>query len=158
MPRIEFEPSTSYEDALARAADECGIEREYWDIFQKRHEVSADVRRQILQALGWDVSSFGTVDRERMKRFEQSATAVLPKTLVVSESDKSIPLTVPVSPGASLCFEILLEDGQRLAGTLDLSQLRRLRELGIGDRSWSTYELSLPAEVPLGYHTLKITL
>ncbi len=156
MPQIEFEKSASYEDALARAADECGICRDYWDIFGRRHEVSVEVRRRLLQALGWDVSSLEAIERERAKRFE--ATSAVPKTLVVSESDKSIPLTIPVSSSEEICFELLLEDGQRLAGSLETRQLRRVHGLAIGDRRWVTYELSLPAEVPLGYHTLKITI
>ncbi|MGA8029660.1 MAG: 4-alpha-glucanotransferase [Bryobacteraceae bacterium] len=158
MPRIEFGRSTSHEDALTRAADECGVEREYWDIFGRRHEVSEDVRRRILQALGWNVSSFEAVEQERAKRFEQNAANVIARTLVISETDKSIAVTVPVPSRGSISFEILLEDGQSLAGTLEISQLRRVREIVIGERRWIVYELSLPAEVPLGYHTLKISI
>src|SRR5437660_981265 len=66
MPeQIDFQPSQSYEDAIARAAAENRIEREYWDIFHKRHVTSIDVQKGILIALGWDVSSAETVDRER---------------------------------------------------------------------------------------------
>ena len=158
MSRLEFERSTSYEDALVRAAEECGICRDYWDIFQKRHEVSPEACRRILQALGWNVSSLEEIDRLRAERFEQYATPALPKTLIVSESDLSVPLTIPSSSGGSIDFQILLEDGQRLAGSLDSGQLRRVREITIRDRRWVTSELLLPAEVPLGYHTLRVTL
>ena len=155
MPQIEFESATSYEDALARAADECGICREYWDIFGKRHEVSVDVCRRFLQALRWDVSNLEGIERERAKRFEP--VSAVPRTLVVSESDKSIPVTIPASSSKEIGFEVLLEDGQRLAGSLESTQLRRVYGLTLGERRWVRYELSLPAEVPLGYHTLRIT-
>lgn len=63
VPEIRFQPSGNYEDALARAAGECGIEREYWDIFHKRHETSQETLRHVLQALGWDPSSHEAIER-----------------------------------------------------------------------------------------------
>jgi 4-alpha-glucanotransferase len=156
--QIAFEPAASYEDALARAADENGINREYWDVLHKKHEVSSDVRRRILAALGWDVSTFGSLEQERARRFEQNAMSAVPKTLVLSVSEKAVPLTLPASLAGSICYEILLEDGNRLAGSVETSQLNSSRQMIKGDRQWSTYNLTLPAELPLGYHRLKISL
>jgi 4-alpha-glucanotransferase len=157
-PQIQFEPALSYEDALLRAADENGIEREYWDILHKKHEVSSDVRRRILTALGWDVSTLATLEHERARRFEENATSGVPKTLVISASEKNVPVTLPASSGESICFEIALEDGSHLAGALDRAQLSARREMVKGDRRWSVYDLPLPAELPLGYHKLKISI
>ncbi len=158
MPQIEFEPATSYEDALARAADECGIEREYWDIFHKKHEVTSDVRRRILQALGWDVAGLQAVEQERARRFDERSTSALAKTLVISGVDRAIPLTLRASSEGSVQFEILLEDGQRLGGTIDTRQLRRTSDTAASGQHWTTYELRLPAEVPLGYHTIEVSI
>lgn len=158
MPEMQFDRAANYEDALARAADECGIHRDYWDIFHRRHEVSSEVRRRILQALGWDASSYETVEWKRAALFEERMRSALAKTLVISESDHFIPLTLPASDSGSLCFEILLEEGERLAGSIETSQLRRTCEISGGDHRWTTYELRLPAELPLGYHTILINL
>ena len=155
MAQLHFEHSYSYDEALARAADGCGIDREYWDIFHKRHEASAGVRARILQALGWDVSGLESLEQQRRRRFEP---AVLPRTLVIDESDKTIPLHIPTGAGGTICFELLLEDGQRWAGTIDVGQLRTIGHRAIDGRHWPTYLLSLPAETPLGYHTLKLAL
>ncbi len=157
MPQMQFEQATGYEDALARAADECGIYRDYWDIFQKRHEVSPDVRRRMLQAMGWDVSTLETLEQERARRFEEKI-APLPKTVVISDSDRAVPLTLPAPGDQSICFQILLEEGQSLAGSIEAAELRRTCEISAGDRQWTTFELRLPAELPLGYHTVIITL
>jgi len=157
-PQIQFEPASSYEDALVRAADENGIEREYWDILHKKHEVSSDVRRRILTALGWDVSTLETLEQERARRFEEDATSAVPKTLVISASEKTVPFTRPACPGESVCFEISLEDGNHLAGTVDTSQLSESRQVVNGDRRWSVYDLPLPTELPLGYHSLKTSI
>ncbi len=158
MPQIEFERATSYEDALARAADECGIEREYWDIFHKRHETTSDVRRRILQALGWNAASTDAVEQERAKRFMEKSTSALEKTLVISGLDRAIPLTLPASSEGSIHFQIALEDGERLAGTIEMPQLRRTRDTLAQGQHWTTYELTLPAELPLGYHTIEVTV
>lgn len=156
--QIHFEPSTSYEDALLRAADENGIDREYWDILHKRHEVSSDVRRRLLAALAWNVSNRETIDAEREQRFRKRVDTPLPNTIVIGQSDKSVPVTLPAATNASICFELLLEDGQRLAGGVETSQLPVVRELSIQTRTWSTYALALPPETPLGYHRLTINV
>jgi 4-alpha-glucanotransferase len=158
MRKIEFESARNYEDALARAAEACGLQHEYWDIFHKRHEVSSDVRRRILQVLGWNVSSFETVEQERIRRFHERSTAALPRTLVISQSDCAAPVTLEAGLEGSIHFKIALEDGLRLEGGADISALRRMCEVRAGGERWTTYELRLPAEVPLGYHTIDLTL
>ncbi len=158
MPQIEFERAISYEDALVRAADECGIEREYWDIFHKKHEVTSEVRRGILQALGWDAKSVEAVEQERIRRFVEKSTSALEKTLVISGLDRAVPLTLPASSEGSIHFEIALEDGQRLTGSIERPQLRRTHDTVASGHLWTTYELRLPAELPLGYHTIEVTI
>lgn len=159
MQRIEFERTGDYDSALSKAADECGIERVYWDIFSKRREVSYEVRRKILGALGWDTSSFEAIEQQRRARFEEAFTMPLAKTAVISESEKWVPLTLPLSESAaSICFEVALEDGQQLAGSVDTSQLRASRHVILDGREWLAYQLDLPAELPLGYHLLKVSV
>src|SRR5215475_5849129 len=86
VPQIIFEKSADYNDALARAAAECGVDREYWDIFNHRHEVAADSIARILGALGWDISSAEKIDEQRLRLFSENNTTLLAKTLVASES------------------------------------------------------------------------
>ncbi|HEY3940127.1 MAG TPA: 4-alpha-glucanotransferase [Bryobacteraceae bacterium] len=158
LAQNRFAPSTSYEDALARAAAECGIDLEYWDIFHKKHQISTDGLRRILQVLGWNVASHAAIDHERLCRLTQSLASPLPKTLVVGESAKQAPLTVPGSHPASVRYEILLEDGHTLAGSAETPQLPAIRETLVDDRLWLTYQLDLPRQLPLGYHILRLTL
>ena len=158
MQLSSFESATSYEDALARAADECGIYRDYWDIFANRHHVKPEVRAAILKALGWDVSSRETLDHERRRRLERALRSALPKTSVVSKSGAYVPVTLSASADGSLCFELKLEDGQAVAGSLDLHQLPWAGDVRIDDRRWVARSFQLPAEVPLGYHHLRLTL
>jgi 4-alpha-glucanotransferase len=157
LPHIQFESSSNYEDALARAAQECGIELEYWDIFQKRHEASAGVLRSILEALGMDAASFEAIEHSRKERFRREHIA-LPKTIVIGESEKWIPLTIQEGKSGSVCFELLLEDGQAAGGEIGLVQLPYEREVRMDGRRWETRRVQLPAETPLGYHQVKISI
>jgi 4-alpha-glucanotransferase len=155
---ITFQPSSSYEDALSRAASENRVAREYWDIFHKRHEVSHEVEKGILAALGWDVSSRESIDRSRAARFREELTQVLPVTAVLSEHDKSVLIAFPAGKGGAVCFDVNLEDGQQISGSLDLSQLEWVNDVSIDNARWARFKLRLPAEVPLGYHKLRVTL
>lgn len=159
MPQRSFESGTSYEDSLARAAEESGLNSTYWDIFGKRHEVDFDVKRRILEALGWDVASRESVEAERYRRFENDLKSGLAPALVISQSDLSVPLTLPSAANARpVRFELLLEDGQRLGGSIETHQLQRMFETRTADGEWCTYLLPIPAETPLGYHQLKIAI
>ncbi len=152
-----FEPAETYADALARAADECEIYRDYWDIFHRRHSASPEVRAGILKALGWDVSSIHTLDAERRRRLERALQKSVPETVVISRSNPTVPVTLPASAAGSLHFELILEDEHRLAGSLDIGQLASIETIHLDGHRWITRELRLPAEVPLGYHRLTIT-
>lgn len=155
LPAIQFESSSSYEDAITRAAAECGIERGYWDIFNQRHEASAEVLRRILEALGMDVSSQEAVEQSRRDHFHREHIA-FPKTAVIGESEKWTPLTLPEGASGSVCYELLLESGEAAGGEVEVSQLPQEREVHMEGRRFVTRRLLLPAETPLGYHQLKV--
>jgi 4-alpha-glucanotransferase len=157
VSRIAYEPSASYHDALMRTALEQGINREYWDIFGHRHGVSPEVQKSILEALGIDASTQETLDAGRRERFRQQAAMVLPPTIVIGV-ERVVPVTLQASGNGTLCYEIALEAGGQIAGSLDVSQLPLHRELSLEAEHWRVYELRLPAELPLGYHMLEISL
>src|SRR5579875_3357572 len=97
MPQIEFEAAHNYEDALARAAAEAGVDREYWDIFHKRHVISADVLKQLLAAMGWKTENFEAIEADRRNRFEEKLSAALPKTVVISAAEPIVAFTAPAA-------------------------------------------------------------
>ena len=158
LQELRFQPAANYDHALWLAAGESGIDGDYWDIFGHRHEVSSEARRILLRSLGWDISSFEAVENERRSRWERDLTSALPQTAVVSEHAKTVPLTLPAHEGSNICYEIRLEDGQVLAGSVDRAQLAGLRLVSFRNGTWLVFALPLPAEVPLGYHTLRVTV
>jgi 4-alpha-glucanotransferase len=158
LPLFAFDYAHQYDDALARAAAECGIDLSYWDIFHHQHNVSADALRTILSALGWDVTSLDAINAERLRRFEEHLNKPLRQTYVLSQFDKSVDLTLPSFVQGNLCFSISVEDGSHLSGSCELHQLEALRELSTQNHHARVYRLQLPAELPLGYHGLSLTL
>jgi 4-alpha-glucanotransferase len=158
MVSLQFERSANYEEALLRAAAECGIDREYWDIFHKRHEVSLDALKSILHALGWSTENLETIDRERLHRFRQAVQSPLPKTLVLSEADKSVPVTLLAPAHGQISYEIALEDGSTSNGSVEIAQLHHTKQTFVDGENWSTYKLALAAELPLGYHVLRLSV
>ncbi len=155
---MRFENSWNYDHALLNAADACGIDRDYWDIFHHRHEVSSDVRKRLLDAIGFDTSSQESLDAARYTLFERNFTSAVPRTAVLSAEEKTLPVTLYEDGAGSLSFHLLLETGQSLAGSFEINQLHTIGEASAGDRQWKTYALPLPSDTPLGYHRLTATL
>ena len=158
VPEIRFEAAVNYDDSLWRAAAESAVDSGYWDIFGHQHHVSREALQSILQSLGWDTSSFEAIEAKRRNRFIEAAQAGVTKTSVVSENDKWMALSVAGREDSSIGYEIRLEDGQVLAGTVDVYQLQPINRLICDSQRWSIYRLDLPVELPLGYHELSVTV
>ena len=158
MNDLTFERGTNLEDAQAKAADQSGINRDYWDISGRRHEISPAARRKILESLGWPTGDLGALERQRIDVFERDSIYPLLITAVISESEKSIPLTLEQTAEGSISYEVLLEDGQSLSGSIHTSQLPVERHVHLDHRHWKTYRFALPAGMPLGYHAIRCSL
>ncbi len=155
---IHFPRAVNFDDALWRAAAECGVDHSYFDIFGKEHHVGRDGLKQIMGALGWDVSSFEAIEKERERRFRAGAEAGLAETSVLSERNKWVSLTLKAGQTGSICYEIRLEEAGALAGSLEVSQLSEMSGMAIDGERWSRYRFELPAELPLGYHVLSASI
>ncbi len=155
---IHFERAVNYDDALWRAAAEAGVETSYWDIFGQQHHASRESLQAILRSLAWNVDSFESIEDARRHRFSENAQAGLPQTCVVSEFEKWVPLSVPAGQNSSISYQIQLEEGHSLGGAVAASVLAETRITVLDGHRWSTLRLDLPAELPLGYHTLQLSL
>ncbi len=158
VPEIRFESAVNYDDALWRAAAESAIDSAYWDIFGHQHHVSREALQSILQSIGWNTSSLQAIEAERRRRFVEAAQGGLPKASVVSENDKWVTFSIDGREDSSIGYEICLENGHTLAGTVDVRQLQPISSRVCETQRWSTYRLDLPAELPLGYHELSVTV
>lgn len=130
-----------------------GVDTEYYDIWGNRHETTDDTKRAVLASLGVDPTNDDTLRRsldERKHRLE----GLIDKTQVLPLG--AGPLIIPVRPphGAqegTLQLRIVLEGGEERTSEV------RLGELGYGQIPGDRL-LTLPDNLPLGYHELHVTL
>jgi len=113
------------DDAIRKAAERCGVQQQFWDIFGKPHVTTPDTNQAILTALGFDVSSEAGLAASLARREAEETRRVLPHVLVVSGTK---PLRLPVDSS------IELESGELLKATSAESELPPL---------------------PLGYHRVR---
>jgi 4-alpha-glucanotransferase len=158
VSQVIFQKSNTYEEALGHAAAECGVDRQYWDIFGHCHEASIDALKKILAALGCDIAGTEAIDAKRAQMFAGLHTAILQQTIVVGDSECCVPVTLSAGAHSSLEYEIVLETAGRLAGRAEVAQLALLHEVHLADKRWFTFRLPLADRLPLGYHALAVTV
>ncbi len=131
----------SYEDALNHAAQQCGIEPEFWDIFGNRHVASTETKRTIVEALGIDAGSQDQIETALRAGSESSASELVEQCRVVSVNQQPVRLPVHTG-GAAVDLELKREDGETTRWTAALD---------------SHGEIQLPEGLPLGYHQLTVS-
>ena len=139
---------------LADLAEAFGIATEYWD-WQGRHiSVSPDSIVAVLAALDIDAATPEAAAAALANHHRWPWTQMLPPCLVIREG-RTASVWAHVPHGDPVTAWIELETG----GTRDqLPQLenwtppQRIDEVWVGEASFE-----IPADLPLGYHTLKAT-
>jgi len=112
------------DDVIRAAAERCGVQQEFWDIFGKPHITEPETNRDILSSLGFDCSSETALTASLAQREAEQESRALPPVLVVSVS---APIEIPLTQRTELLIE--LESGEKR-------------------RVWSDE----PLQLPLGYH------
>jgi 4-alpha-glucanotransferase len=158
LPHYQFENPVNFDDAVVRAAAACSIDLAYWDIFHKEHRISSEGLRLLLGALGWDVSSYESLQSELLRRFEAEIRLPAKKTSVVSESNKVIELTLQRDGSGLINLAIHLESGREMKEEVEVGALEAVRELSSPTLGVRVYRLRLPGDIPLGYHSVHLTL
>ncbi|HEX4167812.1 MAG TPA: 4-alpha-glucanotransferase [Bryobacteraceae bacterium] len=156
MHEIRFQSAVNYDDSLWRAAAESAVDTNYWDIFGHQHHVTREALQAILAAIGWNTGSLDALEDGRRRRFSRDAEAGLAGTAVVGEREKWMTLFIPNGATGTLVYTIHLENGGELSGRVDLQEMERVADLVLDERRWHSLRFNLPAELPLGYHTLTL--
>lgn len=157
IPFVSFSPSETYEQALSRAADLFGIEREYWDIFGRHHVASREGLEAVLRSMGVKTSSCGELDEAVEARLWEDWSRVVPATLVSSVSDPALVLRVP---GAASCAEIEVcwEDGGVEHARVSLNGEAAVERAELHGHDFTGYRVAVPFEHRLGYHELRVSI
>jgi len=140
------------DDNLYDAAERCGVQQEFWDIFGRRRVTAPETNRAILSALGFDCTSQETLSKSLADRERTEWLRLLPPVIVVSESK---PLAVPVRAPAALGgldLEIVTESGQKHRVWLDLQGSPVAKSMHLDGGIYTERTGSIALKLPLGYH------
>ncbi len=130
----------SYDEALNQAAQRCGIEPEFWDIFGRQHVASVETKRQIVEALGIGAGSKEEIEKSLGRLDTEQAARLIEGCRVASVNQQ--PVRIPIhAKGRSLEVELRREGAEATKWTAQLNPHG---------------ELELPSDLGLGYHVVKV--
>lgn len=130
-----------YAEWLDKLCREHGIDREYWDIWGRRHEVPEETLLAILRSLGLRTDTHEALAASAQEREQARAARPLDPVAVLSVHDAAPSVELRAPAGSRAALALYLEDGGA-----------RRWEAEIGD---ATRRVPLPAPLPLGYHDLE---
>src|SRR5689334_7147512 len=152
--------SSTYEEALDRAAALWGLESHYWDIWGVQHTTSSDTKKAILQALGVNTQSKDDLERAIEQRSFIEWSRPLPPCLVAGESQpKQVVLSLPAELADSQArVEVRLENQHTHVSDVDLGSLPALESAKFHERQYVRKIIPLREDAPLGYHEVAISV
>ncbi len=136
---------------ITKLASLCGIEREYTDIWGDRHRISPATKLAILEALGLETGSEGSL-RHQLRALERKRFLEPVIVIPQRELSKGFPVRLPNRPIPS-GFELEISGEneifwkERFTG----EDLRSSRE-----GQMISCQLPLPTHLPLGYYELRV--
>jgi 4-alpha-glucanotransferase len=136
--------------SLQRAAEYCGIQSEFWDIFGQHHIASAEAQRSIVQSLGFRPDH---LDEDLAAR-EAARWSRLVDSCLVTDAGK-FTIHLPESrQNEILSIEISLEDGKTSTESVDLATLPLAASAEWGGKRYVSKHYLSSTHFPLGYHDL----
>jgi hypothetical protein len=157
-PHTTFLPSESFEEALARAAVQFGIEREYWDIWGKHHVPPAEAIASVLRSLGVDASSAEALDRAVESRLWDEWSRLVPPTVVASVNDARLTLRTPAGCPGPVRVHVAWEGGSTVQAEVELNDSAETGTMQLRDQMFTERRIPLPFDPRLGYHDLTVTV
>ena len=151
--------SSTYDEALDRAAKLWGIQPDYWDIWGKHHITPAETKRAILHSLGVATGSKEELDEALAARARQEWTRLVAPCLVISQTQRprQFPLNLPADL-AALDARLTLkpENAEPQIRDVPLRDLPVAASMDFNGVSHVRKLVPLPEELPLGYHDLEV--
>ncbi len=156
---VSFDPADSYAEALDRAAEAWGIEREFWDIWGRPHQTAPGIECAILRSLGVDSTSLESLNAALEERLWRQWSSLAPPVLIASaEPSPSLPVSLPEASSAGTLRLVVDCEGQpRQERTVDLSAIPADGGAQLRETRFVRKQIPLGA-LPLGYHHVTVSL
>ncbi len=142
--------------ALLRLAGEAGIEDGYWDGLGVRRDLREPTAAALLAALGYDPSADPQPQCEALR--DAPFLAPLPPAAVAQcGTGCALPIALPSGRRDEvIAWTLELESGACLHGEFVAAQLPLVEERECGGQRHGRYRVALNADVPPGYHRLRL--
>ncbi len=140
---------------LVRLAQSMGVATSYVGMSQDFHEIPDDVLIAVLAALNVDASTPQAIEQalERVNN-EAAMRLVEPTVLHIVGSETHVPIHVGITDAPKAT--ITLENGDAYTSDLVIEPLPDVKVHEVNGTFFSTAQLVLPDDLPIGYHTLHI--
>ena len=143
--------------ALDQLAERCGIQRSMVDVFGKERVTTTELKQALLRTMGFDVETEEQAEAALAGLQEREWDRPLPPVLVPFPDTGEVSVPIHVTRDADeLRWSLRLEDGTARSGQAFLRDLAVIEEHTAGGRVLVRKQLSLPANLPWGYHVLKL--
>lgn len=141
-------------------AAQFGIGPSYNDFKGDPKHISIASKTAILSAMGISTADDRAIEAALSQQDTVRWMRMLPAGNVVTIGQAAtVPLAIPVALKAKqVTWDITLESGERRTGTVALDKLEVIERGTLDKRQFVRAKLSLPSDLPLGYHTLNVAL
>ncbi len=129
-----------------------GIYRGYHNIVGEYKECPIDVLFKMVSAMGYEIKDESQIESVLLKRKKDILLKVLPEVKVIKENKKNISLTLTLKKKVKeASFFLRYENKEEVEFRRELV---KYREIKLDSDTWYRYKISLPENIPLGYHDL----
>ncbi|KAB8294607.1 4-alpha-glucanotransferase [Bifidobacterium avesanii] len=145
------------ERPLIRLAKAVGVATSYVGMSNDYHEIADDVLVAVLAALGIDASNDMAISTSLKNLLDERHRRLTPPTVLhIEGAESKVPVHVGVFdiPQAT----ITLEDGSEYTGVLEPDAGDGSMAYWMDDAFVTTASIVIPRDLPIGYHTLHVTV
>lgn len=141
---------------IEKLADLVGFHRSYTDCFGNLVTANEQARHTLLQAMGYDLSSEGAIQKAIIELEQTPWCKILPSSVVAkAEHDvHEIKISVPDS-ATQINWTIVTEDARTLTGKVDITEQLVIASKNINGIIYQQLSFELP-KLAMGYHQLTV--
>jgi 4-alpha-glucanotransferase len=145
---------------IEQAARAWGIETDYWDIWGKQHRASPVLEAAILQSLGVDMRSKGTLQEAIERRNQRQWRSPLAPTIFLTAGlPHEVPFSLPAGQANSRAtLRIQREDGGAFELEIALGEIQAAESVELDGQQLVGKRVRLPDDLPLGYHQITLQI
>ena len=142
---------------IDKLADECGIASSSVDAFGEEHQVSPELKRTLLEAMGIEAADESQAGSALEGLVRAEWDRVLPPVVVVARNEGQPEVNVTLPRGSdAVRWRLQTEDGGEREGEARFAKMPLVAERKQDGRTLERRTLRLPVDLPWGYHTLRL--